>query len=172
MTVRPIRYLGDPVLRLKNHLIERGAWSEERHAQAEAEILAEVIAVQKEAESHGTLHTGPHPSARDMFEGVTEAVGEVGGYSLTLRDDVRLYLVQTAEKGIRWMKLRAEGTAGHGSVPRLDNALIHLGAAVQKVGLWETPMRLNETTREFFKRLATVSSPADAFRKSGTLRRP
>src|SRR5215813_5340518 len=64
--------LGDPVLRLKNHLIKRGAWSEERHKQAEAEILSEVIAVQKEAEGHGTLHTGPHPSARDMFEGVYE----------------------------------------------------------------------------------------------------
>jgi 2-oxoisovalerate dehydrogenase E1 component alpha subunit len=64
--------LGDPVLRLKNHLIRRDVWSEERHKQAEAEILAEVIAVQKEAESHGTLHSGPHPSARDMFEGVYE----------------------------------------------------------------------------------------------------
>ncbi len=64
--------LGDPVLRLKQHLIRLGAWSDERHAQAEAEILAGVIAVQKEAETHGTLHTGPHPSARDMFEGVYE----------------------------------------------------------------------------------------------------
>ena len=64
--------LGDPVLRLKQHLIRQGAWSEERHAQAEAEIAATVIAVQKEAETHGTLHTGPHPSARDMFEGVYE----------------------------------------------------------------------------------------------------
>jgi 2-oxoisovalerate dehydrogenase E1 component alpha subunit len=62
--------LGDPVIRLKNHLILRGAWSEERHAQREAEIMAEVIAAQKEAESHGTLHSGPKPSARDMFEGV------------------------------------------------------------------------------------------------------
>ena len=64
--------LGDPVLRLKNHLIRRGVWTEERHKQAEAEILASVIVVQKEAESHGTLHSGPHPSARDMFEGVYE----------------------------------------------------------------------------------------------------
>ena len=64
--------LGDPVLRLKNHLIRRGVWTEDRHKQAEAEIMAGVIAVQKEAETHGTLHTGPHPSARDMFEGVYE----------------------------------------------------------------------------------------------------
>ncbi len=66
--------LGDPVLRLKHHLIRIGAWSEERHAQAEAEIMASVIEVQKEAESHGTLHSGPHPSARDMFEGVYETM--------------------------------------------------------------------------------------------------
>ena len=62
--------LGDPVIRLKNHLILRGIWSEERHKQAEAEILDAVIAAQKEAESHGTLHSGGKPSVRDMFEGV------------------------------------------------------------------------------------------------------
>jgi 2-oxoisovalerate dehydrogenase E1 component alpha subunit len=62
--------LGDPIARLKEHLIKRGVWSEERHKQAEAEILAGVIAAQKEAESHGTLHAGGKPSVRDMFEGV------------------------------------------------------------------------------------------------------
>ena len=66
--------LGDPVIRLKNHLIQVGAWSDERHAQAEAEILDSVIAAQKEAESHGTLHSGNKPSVRDMFEGVYEAM--------------------------------------------------------------------------------------------------
>src|ERR1700688_3717121 len=62
--------LGDPVLRLKNHLIARGRWSEERHKQAEAEVLDDVISAQKEAEKHGTLHAGGKPSTRDMFEGV------------------------------------------------------------------------------------------------------
>ena len=62
--------LGDPVIRLKNHLIVRGVWSEARHKQAEAEILDTVITAQKEAESHGTLHSGGKPSVRDMFEGV------------------------------------------------------------------------------------------------------
>ncbi|MCP3401838.1 3-methyl-2-oxobutanoate dehydrogenase (2-methylpropanoyl-transferring) subunit alpha [Bradyrhizobium sp. CCGB20] len=62
--------LGDPVIRLKQHLIAAGAWSEERHKQAEAEILATVIAAQKEAESFGTLHSGSKPSARDIFEDV------------------------------------------------------------------------------------------------------
>jgi 2-oxoisovalerate dehydrogenase E1 component alpha subunit len=62
--------LGDPVIRLKNHLIVRGVWSEDRHKQAEAEVLDTVITAQKEAERHGTLHSGGKPSVRDMFEGV------------------------------------------------------------------------------------------------------
>ena len=62
--------LGDPVMRLKNHLIASGAWSEDRHKQAEAEVLDTVIAAQKAAESHGTLHSGGKPSVRDMFEDV------------------------------------------------------------------------------------------------------
>ena len=62
--------LGDPVHRLKQHLIVRGIWSEARHKQAEAEIMEEVIAVQKEAEAIGTLKSGSRPTARDMFEDV------------------------------------------------------------------------------------------------------
>lgn len=62
--------LGDPVERLKNHLIKRGAWSEERHTQAKAEIESEMVQLQKEAESYGTLHSGPKPPLRDMFEDV------------------------------------------------------------------------------------------------------
>ena len=67
--------------------------------------------------------------------------------------------VGTAEKVPARVRLVAAGTAGHGSVPRLDNPLIHLGAAIQKVGLWQTPMRLNETTRSYFEKLAAISPP-------------
>ena len=62
--------LGDPVIRLRNHLIRLGVWSEERHRQMEAEIMETVIVAQKEAEKHGTLHSGGKPSVRDMFEDV------------------------------------------------------------------------------------------------------
>ena len=62
--------LGDPVIRLKNHLIKRGLWADERHKQMEAEIMDSVVTAQKEAEKHGTLHSGGKPSVRDMFEGV------------------------------------------------------------------------------------------------------
>src|SRR3546814_18834950 len=66
--------LGDPIERLKNHLIAKGAWSQERHAQYAAEVEAEVVAAQREAERHGTLHSGGKPSVRDMFEGVSTAM--------------------------------------------------------------------------------------------------
>ncbi|MBN9033444.1 MAG: 3-methyl-2-oxobutanoate dehydrogenase (2-methylpropanoyl-transferring) subunit alpha [Rhizobiales bacterium] len=62
--------LGEPIARFKQYLIAKGIWSEERHTQAEAEILAEVIAVQKEAEAIGTLHSGDRPSVSTMFEDV------------------------------------------------------------------------------------------------------
>ncbi|MCC7271684.1 MAG: 3-methyl-2-oxobutanoate dehydrogenase (2-methylpropanoyl-transferring) subunit alpha [Alphaproteobacteria bacterium] len=62
--------LGDPVERLKNYLIGRGVWSQDRHAQYAAEVESEVLAAQKEAERHGTLHSGGKPSMRAMFEGV------------------------------------------------------------------------------------------------------
>ena len=70
--------------------------------------------------------------------------------------------VSNTEKVPRGLKLVAHGTSGHGSMPRLDNVNTHLGAAVGKVGSWQPPMRLNETTREFFQRLATISPPQDA----------
>jgi acetylornithine deacetylase/succinyl-diaminopimelate desuccinylase-like protein len=70
--------------------------------------------------------------------------------------------IGTAEKLPARVRLVATGTAGHGSVPRMDNALVHLSAAVEKVGRWETPMRLNDTTRAYFQRLIILSSPERA----------
>lgn len=72
--------------------------------------------------------------------------------------------IATTEKVPRGIKLVARGTAGHGSVPLQDNAVVHLSQAVAKIAAWQTPMRLNETTRSFFTRLATISPPADAAR--------
>jgi acetylornithine deacetylase/succinyl-diaminopimelate desuccinylase-like protein len=70
--------------------------------------------------------------------------------------------VATTEKVSRGMRLVAKGTSGHGSMPRLDNPITHLAAAVAKVGNLQMPMRLNETTRVFFERLASVSLPEEA----------
>ena len=77
--------------------------------------------------------------------------------------------IGTAEKVPARVRLVATGTSGHGSVPRMDNALIHLGAAVEKVGRWETPMRLNDTTRTYFEKLATISTPEKAARYNALL---
>jgi len=68
--------------------------------------------------------------------------------------------IGTTEKVPRRARLVATGTSGHGSVPRMDNPVVHLGEAVGKIGAWETPIHLNETTRTYFERLASIS-PAD-----------
>jgi 2-oxoisovalerate dehydrogenase E1 component alpha subunit len=68
--------LGDPVARLKQHLIVTGAWSEDDHARTQKELEEEVIAAQKEAESYGTLATGPTPSAAAMFDDVYKDMPE------------------------------------------------------------------------------------------------
>ncbi len=85
-----------------------------------------------------------------------------GGGSLIENGKIKYIGVSTAEKLPRGATLEATGTSGHGSIPRVDNAVTHLGAAVAKAGTWETPSRLNETTAEFFKRLATISPPDEA----------
>jgi len=72
--------------------------------------------------------------------------------------------IQTTEKVPRGARLVATGTSGHGSVPRVDNPVVHLSAAIAKVGAWETPIRLNDTTRLYFERLAGISPPDKAER--------
>jgi len=85
-----------------------------------------------------------------------------GGGSLVENGRVKYFGVATAEKLPRGLRLEATGSSGHGSVPRVDNAVVHLAAAVAKAGTWDTPARLNETTRAFFERLATISAPEEA----------
>ncbi len=86
-----------------------------------------------------------HP---ELFEGVTEAVGEVGGFSLSMGGE-RLYLLQTAEKGIAWLRLTAHGTAGHGSMVQPDNAVTELAEAVARLGRHEWPTRLIPSVEAF-----------------------
>jgi acetylornithine deacetylase/succinyl-diaminopimelate desuccinylase-like protein len=78
--------------------------------------------------------------------------------------------VQTMEKIPKRIRLTARGVAGHGSVPLRSNAVVHLARAIAAVADWRTPMRLNETTRAFFERLATVSAPAEAARYRAILK--
>lgn len=112
----------------------------------------------------------------DLFEGCTEAVGEVGGFSITVREDLRLYPIQTAEKGIRWLRLTAQGRAGHGSMINDDNAVTQLCDAVTKIGRHEWPIRLTPTVERFLAELSDAygvdidpSDMAEVFAKLGTL---
>ena len=77
----------------------------------------------------------------EHFDGVTEAVGEVGGFSATVRGR-RIYLVEAAEKGMAWMKLTARGRAGHGSMINDENAVTRIAQAVVRIGAHEWPVRL------------------------------
>ncbi|MEU5844337.1 M20/M25/M40 family metallo-hydrolase [Rhodococcus sp. NPDC047139] len=98
----------------------------------------------------------------DLFEGVTEAVGEVGGFSLTVpRPDGterRLYMVETAEKGMAWMRLTAKARAGHGSFLHEDNAVTILAQAVARLGTHTFPLVVSDSVAEF---LAAVGEETD-----------
>ncbi|MGJ6124536.1 M20/M25/M40 family metallo-hydrolase [Mycolicibacterium sp. Y3] len=89
----------------------------------------------------------------DLFEGISEAIGEVGGFSLTVptRDggEKRLYLIETAEKGLSWMRLEARGRAGHGSMVHEDNAVTTIAEAVARLGKHEFPIVLAPSVAEF-----------------------
>jgi acetylornithine deacetylase/succinyl-diaminopimelate desuccinylase-like protein len=107
-------------------------------------------------EEAGSVH-GSHwlvEHRPDLFAGVTEAVGEVGGFSITVRDDLRLYPIQTAEKGIRWLRLRAKDRAGHGSMIHQDNAVTALCEAVARVGRHTWPVRRTKTVDRFLADLS------------------
>jgi acetylornithine deacetylase/succinyl-diaminopimelate desuccinylase-like protein len=90
-------------------------------------------------------------------------LAEGGGVSRAA-GQVKFAAVQTLEKIPRAIELTARGVSGHGSVPLRSNAVVHLAAAVAKVAAWKPQIRLNDTTRVYFKRLASISSPADAKR--------
>jgi acetylornithine deacetylase/succinyl-diaminopimelate desuccinylase-like protein len=82
----------------------------------------------------------------EQLEGCTEAVGEVGGFSATVRGR-RIYLIEAAEKGMAWMRLTARGRAGHGSMINRENAITDLAAAVARIGAHDWPVRLTPTMR-------------------------
>jgi acetylornithine deacetylase/succinyl-diaminopimelate desuccinylase-like protein len=90
---------------------------------------------------------------RHLFEGVSEAIGEVGGFSATIGGQ-RLYLVQTAEKGMAWMRLTVRGAAGHGSMVHPGNAVTELAETVARIGRHEWPTRLRPAAQEFLEAAA------------------
>jgi acetylornithine deacetylase/succinyl-diaminopimelate desuccinylase-like protein len=93
----------------------------------------------------------------DLFAGCTEAVGEVGGFSLTIAEDKRVYLIESAEKGIAWMRLRARGRPGHGSFLHDDNAVTKVAEAVARLGNHTFPLTLHDTVRAFLERMTELT---------------
>lgn len=106
-----------------------------------------------------------HP---EVFEGVTEAIGEVGGFSVT-RGGRRVYLIEAAEKGLAWMRLTARGRAGHGSMLNAENAVIELAEAVARIGGHDWPVRLTPTMRALFDEIGPGREPEEIVEELGPL---
>ncbi|HEX2893495.1 MAG TPA: M20/M25/M40 family metallo-hydrolase [Marmoricola sp.] len=93
---------------------------------------------------------------RELIDDCTVAVGEVGGFSTTVRGR-RLYLVEAAEKGMAWIRLTARGNAGHGSMRHPDNAVTRLAGAVARIGQHEWPVRLTPTMEVLLAAVADLA---------------
>ena len=125
-----------------------------------------VLALTADEEAGG--HLGAQKLVEEMpeeFDGVTEAIGEVGGFSTTIRGR-RLYLIEAAEKGMAWMRLTARGTAGHGSMINHDNAVSRLAGAVARLGTHAWPVQLTPTMQTLLAAVAelvgTEATPENA----------
>jgi acetylornithine deacetylase/succinyl-diaminopimelate desuccinylase-like protein len=123
-----------------------------------------------EAGEEGATRVGIQFMANQHFPAIeAEYCLAEGGNGTRERGRVKFVAVQTVEKIPRGITLTASGVAGHGSVPLQSNAIVHLADAVAKVAKWQPPVRPNETTAAYFKRLATISSPEEAERYRNAL---
>ncbi|MBO0900181.1 M20/M25/M40 family metallo-hydrolase [Cellulomonas sp. zg-ZUI22] len=122
-----------------------------------------VVAMFADEEAGGRL--GAHWAVEhrpELFAGATEAISEVGGFSVDVAGQ-RVYLLQTAEKGLAWLRLVARGRAGHGSQVSTDNAVTHLAAAVARIGAHPWPLQLTPTVRALLEGVADLTGlPFDA----------
>jgi len=129
-------------------------------ARARAERLpARPVTLAFTADEEAGSILGAHPLVRERaewFEGCTEAIGEVGGFSATVAGR-RIYLVETAEKGLAWVRLRAQGTTGHGSMRNPDNAVTAIAEAVAAIGRHEWPLRITPTMGALLEEVARLT---------------
>src|SRR6195952_714271 len=93
----------------------------------------------------------------ELFADATEAISEVGGFSITLDDARRVYLVAAAEKGVAWAHLRATGRAGHGSMINDDNAVTRIANAVSRLGSHQFPLTMTATVRSFLDKMTELT---------------
>jgi len=118
-----------------------------------------------EAGEEGTPEVGINFMVEEHFDLIdAEFCLAEGGQNVIENDAVRTVGIETTEKMPRRVTLVARGTPGHGSRPTLENAVVILAQAVARAGAWQTEVRLNDTTRTYFQRLAEISAPEDAYR--------
>jgi len=102
----------------------------------------------------------------ELFVGYSEAISEVGGFSVTITGGHRLYFIETAEKGIQWMEITATGSAGHGAQINSDNAVTKLSRVIARIGSHVWPQRETATGAKFFGKIAELTGdkydPANA----------
>jgi acetylornithine deacetylase/succinyl-diaminopimelate desuccinylase-like protein len=123
-----------------------------------------------EAGEEGATRVGIQFMVDQHFPTIDAEFCYAEGGGVTRQDGkVKFASIQTLEKIPRAIQLTARGVAGHGSVPLQTNAIVHLSDAVAKVGKWAPPIRPNETTGAYFKRLASISSPEEAERYRNAL---
>jgi acetylornithine deacetylase/succinyl-diaminopimelate desuccinylase-like protein len=131
----------------------------------------DVIFLAESAEEADTTGVGINFMVNNHYDEIDAEFSLTEGGGATIEDGKVVRMdIGTAEKLPARARLVATGTSGHGSAPLIDNALIRLAAAVEKVGRWQTPVRFNDTTRTFFEKLATMSPPELAARYNGLFR--
>jgi acetylornithine deacetylase/succinyl-diaminopimelate desuccinylase-like protein len=135
--------------------------------RAEVELDRDVIFL-AEAGEEGTTRFGVDYMVENHWDEIAaEYCLAEGGGAVARNGEVRYVAISTTEKFPMRITLLARGTAGHGSVPRVDNAVSALARAVGRLAAWQSPLRLNETTRAYFDRLGEISLPEQARRYSG-----
>src|SRR5215831_2604896 len=123
-----------------------------------------------EAGEEGTPSIGAQFVAEEHWDAIAaEYCIAEGGSGYNKGGKISRMLVGTTEKLPYTIRLVAHGTSGHGSRPLPDNAIARLSNALSRIAAWEPPMRLNDTTRAYFERLATISTPAEAARYNGVM---
>ncbi|HEV2444841.1 MAG TPA: M20/M25/M40 family metallo-hydrolase, partial [Candidatus Sulfopaludibacter sp.] len=162
-------------LRKNGYIYARGATDDKEHVIAGIVIMTLLHRLQvkldrdiiflAEAGEEGTSSVGIDFMVQQHWPEIEcEYALAEGGSIVEDGGKVHHLLVTTTEKVPRGVRLTAHGPAGHGSRPITGNAIVHLATAVARAGGWQTPIRLNETTRAYFEKLAAISPAADAAR--------
>jgi acetylornithine deacetylase/succinyl-diaminopimelate desuccinylase-like protein len=118
------------------------------------DVVVAFLADEEAGGVHGAHYVVEHH--RDLFADCTEAISEVGGFSWSADEQTRLYLIETAEKAMAWMRLSAKGRAGHGSMLNNDNAITTLAEAVGRIGRHRFPTKLIPSTQAFLEAVSAA----------------